>query len=179
MVTLVLHVFISKYPNICIIPYLSLFPEINFAWKATFTNKILLQGSIISQEVAIPGKLDIPGSHISLEVTFPRKSRNIIREVTFPGNSHFSQIFREATYFPGSRISRGDKFPGNFPGSHFSGKSDFSRKSHLPGSHKVPLVQPKIGIICQNLTIGEEEEGKKRLVDLRRLSLMASPQVKK
>ena len=38
-----------------------------------------------------------------------------------------------------------------------------------------------MGIICQNLTIREEEgeEGKKRLVDLRRLSLMASPQVKR
>ena len=42
------------------------------------------------------------------------------------------------------------------------------------------LVQPKIGIICQNLIIGGEEgEGKKRLVDLRRSSLMASPQVKR
>ena len=40
------------------------------------------------------------------------------------------------------------------------------------------LVQAKIGIICQNLIIGEGGEGKKRLVDLRRLSLMASPQVK-
>ena len=129
VVTLVLHVFISKYPNICIIPYLSLFPEINFAWKATFTNKILLQGSIISQEVAIPGKLDIPGSHISLEVTFPRKSRNIIREVTFPGNSHFSQIFREATYFPGSRIPGETNFPGIFREVIFPGSQTF------PGSH--------------------------------------------
>ena len=131
MVTLVLHVFISKYPNICIISYLSLFPEINFVWKATFTNKILLQGSIISQEVAIPGKLDIAGSHISLEVAFPRKSRNIFREVTFPGSSHFSHIFREATYFPESLISQEVIFPGktNFPGRQisreFSGKSFF------------------------------------------------------
>ena len=126
-----LHVFIFKFPNICIISYLSLFPEINFVWKATFTKKILLQGSIISQEVAIPGKLDIAGSHISLEVAFPRKSRNIFREVTFPGSSHFSHIFREATYFPESLISQEVIFPGktNFPGRQisreFSGKSFF------------------------------------------------------
>ena len=114
----VLHVFMSKCPNICRMPYLSLFPEINFVWKATFTKKILLQGSIISQEVAIPGKLDIAGSHISLEVAFPRKSRNIFREVTFPGSSHFSHIFREATYFPESLISQEVIFPRKiyFPG---------------------------------------------------------------
>ena len=42
-------------------PYLSLFPEINFVWKATFAKKILFLGSIISQEVAFPGKAQIPG----------------------------------------------------------------------------------------------------------------------
>ena len=145
-----LHVFIFKFPNICIIPYLSLFPEINFVWKATFTKKILLQGSIISQEVAIPGKLDIAGSHISLEVAFPRKSRNIFREVTFPGSSHFSHIFREATYFPESLIFQEVIFPGktNFLGSYifqevtFPGKLYFPEsqvtfpvKLHFPGNH--------------------------------------------
>ena len=51
-------------------PYLSLFPEINFVWKATFAKKILFPGSIISQEVAFPGKAHIPGGYISRENTF-------------------------------------------------------------------------------------------------------------
>ena len=130
--------------------------EVTFPWKSHFPES----------HVTFSVKLHFPGNH-----TFPRFSGKqlISQKVSFPRKS----------YFQGRQISREDKFPGNFPGSHFSGKSDFSGKSHFPGSHKVPLVQPKIGIICQNLTIGEEEEGgKKRLVDLRRLSLMASPQVK-
>ena len=131
----VLNVFMSKFPDICIIPYLSLFPEINFVWKATFTKKILSPGSIISQEVAIPGKSDIPGSHISWEVTFPRKSSKISREVTFPGNSHFSQIFQEAIHFPESLISLEVSFPRK---THFP---EISREVIFPGSHTFPGSQ--------------------------------------
>ena len=54
-------------------PYLSLFPEINFVWKATFAKKILFPGSIISQKVEFPGN-------------------NIVQDVTFPGKTHFPAI---------------------------------------------------------------------------------------
>ena len=182
----VLNVFMSKFPDICIIPYLSLFPEINFVWKATFTKKILSLESIISQEVTIPGKSDIPGSHISWEVTFPGKSNFPESQVTFPIKLHFPGIHTSPNFPGGNTSPRKSHFPGShisperqisLPGSHFSRKSNFSGKSNFPGSHKVPLVQPKIGIICQNLTIGGGGEEEKRLVDLQRLSLMASPQV--
>ena len=120
-----------------------------------------LLGIHISREVLFSRNSHFPGSHISREFTFPGKSyflrSHITREVTLFWKSHIPEnyISRE------NQISREIKFPG---------------KSHFPGSHEVPLVKPKIVIICQNLIIGEE--GKKRLVDLRRSLLMASPQVK-
>ena len=81
------HVFMSEYPNICIIPYLSLkpgkslIPVIHFVWGYSY-KKILFPGSHISQEVAFPW------SHISQEIKFPRKSD-----------------FPESLYFPESQIS--------------------------------------------------------------------------
>ena len=98
------HVFMSEYPNICILPYLSLkpgkspFPIIHFVWEATLMRRYFSPGSRISQEVAFPG------SPISKEVTFPRKSHfprsHISWEVKFPGKSYFlgSHIFREVVF---------------------------------------------------------------------------------
>ena len=117
----VLNVFMSKFPNICTIPYLSLFPEINFFWKATSTKKILFPGSQIFQLVTFPGKshfpenqekfpmkLQFPGIH-----TFPRFSgkQHISQEVIFSGKTNFPENFRELI---------------------FLGKSHFSWKSHFP-----------------------------------------------
>ena len=100
------------------IPYLSLFPAINFVWEATFTDKIFFQGSNIFQEVALPGESYIPVSHISQKFTFTES--HVSKKVTFPGKTHFPEIY----------ISWYDKFPGKsfflevtlFPGSHISRK---------------------------------------------------------
>ena len=108
------HVFMSEYPDICIIPYLSLklgkslFLVIHFVWETTLTR------SHISQEVAFPG------SHISQEDSFSRKSHfqrshiswkiKFLREIIVP---------REV----------------NFLGSNISREVKITRKSLLPGSH--------------------------------------------
>ena len=108
------HVFMSEYPDIYIIPYLSLKPGkslflvIHFVWETTLTR------SHISQEVAFPG------SHISQEDSFSRKSHfqrshiswkiKFLREIIVP---------REV----------------NFLGSNISREVKITRKSLLPGSH--------------------------------------------
>ena len=129
----------------------------------TFTGYSHFPGSLIFQEFTFPGKPHFPGIHISREIIFSEKSH-------YPGGHTFLEI----TY-PGKLYFKGKS---NFPGNQISGKVTFPGKSYFPGSHEVPLVNPKVVIICQILIIGEGEGGKKRLVDLRRSSLMASPQVK-
>ena len=172
-------------------PRKSHFPGNHIYREVTISSVIAFLGSHISHKVTFPG------SHISWEVTLSRKSHlpgsdiyliafpgsHISREVTFPGKSHLPDSFPGKSHFPGSYISG----KSHFPGSHISGKSHFREvtfpgKSHFPGSHIYREVTITSKPSCQNLTIGEEGEGgggKKRLVDLRRSSLMASPQVKR
>ena len=189
-------------PNICIIhffshfPMKSLFPVICFVWDATFTDNILSQGSNISLVVTFLGS-HILGSKIFWEFTIP--------EVIFPGISHFpgSQISQGFTipgkviisgmsYFPGCQISVEVMFPrkSQFLGNHNFREVKFPGKSQLPGIHMSREFSSLLVSISNSYLMriakiwrldgggGGEEGGEKRLVDLRRLSLMASPQVK-
>ena len=47
---------------------------IHFVWDATFTEKALFLGRLISQEVAFHGRSYILGIHIPWEFIFPRKA---------------------------------------------------------------------------------------------------------
>ena len=160
-------------------PGKSHFPQSHISGKSHF-REVTFPGSHISWEVTLSRKSHLPGSDIYL-IAFP--GSHISREVTFPGKSHLPDSFPGKSHFPGSYISG----KSHFPGSHISGKSHFREvtfpgKSHFPGSHIYREVTITSKPSCQNLTIGEEGEGgggKKRLVDLRRSSLMASPQVKR
>ena len=92
--------------------------------------------------ILLPGKSPFPWSHPSGEVpgTFPTfhfPGSNISREFKFPRKSNF----------PGSQISREVIFPGkpNFPGSQIPGKSDETnvRMSKCPNVRKIPYMSRK------------------------------------
>ena len=107
------HVFMSEYPNICIIPYLSLkpgkslIPVIHFVWGYSYKKilfpEIIFPGSHISQEDSFSRKSHFQRSHISWKIKF-------LREIIVP---------REV----------------NFLGSNISREVKITRKSLLPGSH--------------------------------------------
>ena len=110
-------------PNICILPYLPLFSEINFVWKATFAKKILFPGSIISQEVSYSRRLHFPGRQIFQKLSFTMKSH-------FPGINTFPRFIGKP-HFPKSHISLEVTFhrKTQFPESHISREVQFLRKS--------------------------------------------------
>ena len=96
----------NKYPNICILPYLSLFPRESlilvitlsgmllllrryFSWAHIFLRKSHFTVGHKSQEFTFPGNSHYPQSHMSQDVTFPWKSHfpgsHNSWEATFPG----------------------------------------------------------------------------------------------
>ena len=124
----VLRVFMSKSPNICIIPYLSRFPEVTIP-----SNSLCLE-SYFYQEDTFSGK-----SYFS-EVAFPRI--RISQEVPFPREIIFCYTLRNNSLCLGGYSYKKVLFPGShisqkiaFPGSHISQEVTFPRKSDFPESH--------------------------------------------
>ena len=120
--------YVYSCPNICIIPYLSRFPEV------TIPNNSLCLESYFYREDTFSGKsyfseVAFPRSHISQEVLFPR-------EVTFCHTLRNNSLCLgsysyEKILFPGSHISQEVAFPGR----HIFQKVTFPEKLSFPENH--------------------------------------------